>query len=33
MSILKKGRRNSEEDTELNMIPIMNIFLVIIRFC
>ncbi len=32
MSILRKGRRNSEEDTELNMIPIMNIFLVIIPF-
>jgi len=32
MSILKKGRRNSDEDTELNMIPIMNIFLVIIPF-
>ena len=32
MSILKKGRRSSDEDTELNMIPIMNIFLVIIPF-
>ena len=32
MSILTKGRRNSEDDTELNMIPIMNIFLVIIPF-
>lgn len=32
MSINSKGRRNSEVDTELNMIPIMNIFLVIIPF-
>jgi biopolymer transport protein ExbD len=32
MSILTKGRRNSDDDTELNMIPIMNIFLVIIPF-
>ena len=32
MSIFKKGRRNSDDDTELNMIPIMNIFLVIIPF-
>ena len=32
MSIITKGRRNSDDDTELNMIPIMNIFLVIIPF-
>ena len=32
MSIISKSRRNSEDDTELNMIPIMNIFLVIIPF-
>ena len=32
MSIITKGRRISDEDTELNMIPIMNIFLVIIPF-
>ena len=32
MSIFTKGRRNSDDDTELNMIPIMNIFLVIIPF-
>ena len=32
MYINSKRRRNSEEDTELNMIPIMNIFLVIIPF-
>ena len=32
MSIIKKGRRTSDDDTELNMIPIMNIFLVIIPF-
>jgi biopolymer transport protein ExbD len=32
MSIVTKGRRNSDDDTELNMIPIMNIFLVIIPF-
>jgi biopolymer transport protein ExbD len=32
MSIISKGRRNSDDDTELNMIPIMNIFLVIIPF-
>ena len=32
MSINTKVRRNSDDDTELNMIPIMNIFLVIIPF-
>ena len=32
MSTITKGRRISDEDTELNMIPIMNIFLVIIPF-
>ena len=32
MSIFSKGRRKSDDDTELNMIPIMNIFLVIIPF-
>ena len=32
MAIILRIRRNSEEDTELNMIPIMNIFLVIIPF-
>ena len=32
MSIFTDQRRRSEEDTELNMIPIMNIFLVIIPF-
>lgn len=32
MSIFTKGRRKSDDDTELNMIPIMNIFLVIIPF-
>ena len=32
MSNISKGRRNREDDTELNMIPIMNIFLVIIPF-
>jgi biopolymer transport protein ExbD len=32
MSIFTKGRKNSDDDTELNMIPIMNIFLVIIPF-
>ncbi len=32
MSIITKGRRISDDDTELNMIPIMNIFLVIIPF-
>jgi biopolymer transport protein ExbD len=32
MSFISKGRRNSDDDTELNMIPIMNIFLVIIPF-
>ena len=32
MTAISKKRRNSEEDTELNMIPIMNIFLVIIPF-
>ena len=32
MSIITKGRRTSDDDTELNMIPIMNIFLVIIPF-
>jgi biopolymer transport protein ExbD len=32
MSIFSKRRRNSDDDTELNMIPIMNIFLVIIPF-
>ena len=32
MSIISKRRRNSDDDTELNMIPIMNIFLVIIPF-
>jgi biopolymer transport protein ExbD len=32
MSNILKHRRNSENDTELNMIPIMNIFLVIIPF-
>lgn len=32
MSIIAKGRRTSDDDTELNMIPIMNIFLVIIPF-
>jgi biopolymer transport protein ExbD len=32
MSIITKGRRDSDDDTELNMIPIMNIFLVIIPF-
>ena len=32
MSIFSKGRKKSDDDTELNMIPIMNIFLVIIPF-
>ena len=32
MSIFTKARRNQDDDTELNMIPIMNIFLVIIPF-
>lgn len=32
MTIISKGRRKSDDDTELNMIPIMNIFLVIIPF-
>jgi len=33
MSILKKGRRNSEEDTELNMITsMMDMFTIILIF-
>jgi biopolymer transport protein ExbD len=32
MRIYAKGRRGSDDDPELNMIPIMNIFLVIIPF-
>ena len=32
MAIISKHRRRSDDDTELNMIPIMNIFLVIIPF-
>ena len=32
MTIFAKGRRRTDDDPELNMIPIMNIFLVIIPF-
>jgi uncharacterized membrane protein len=32
MSIFLKGHRKSDDDTELNMILIMNIFLAIIPF-
>lgn len=32
MSLGQRGRRAAEEDTEINMVPIMNMFLVLIPF-
>ncbi len=32
MSIMRKKRNSSEEDTDINMVPIMNMFLVLIPF-